>query len=101
MLPTAAAAADADPEIAPNRALAPTFATRREPGSLPRTASTRSTSRPAIPPWFIRFPARMKNGMAVRLNRLIPTKILWAAVTTAASAETVARMAAREEIPME
>ena len=35
--------------------------------------------------------------MAVRLNRLIPTKILWAAVTTAASAETVARMAAREE----
>ena len=39
--------------------------------------------------------------MAVRLNRLIPTKILWAAVTTAASAETVARMAAREEIPME
>lgn len=39
--------------------------------------------------------------MAVRLNRLIPTKILWAAVTTAASAETVARMAAREEIPMD
>ena len=100
IVPTAAAAADAEPEMAPNSALAPTLVTRSAPGSFPNSASTKSTRRPAIPPWFIRFPASTKNGMAVRLNLLIPTKILCAAVSTDTSSGTVCRIAASEEIPM-
>ena len=50
MLPTAAAAAEAEPEIAPNNAFAPTFVTKREPGNFPRMANTKLTNRFAIPP---------------------------------------------------
>ena len=100
MLPTAAAAAEAEPEIAPNSALAPTLVTSRAPGSLPKIASTKSTSRLAMPPWFIRLPARTKKGMAVRLNLLMPTKVLWAAVNTDTSSDTICTMAARAEIPI-
>ena len=100
MLPTAAAAAEAEPEIAPNSAFAPTLVTSSAPGSFPRIAITKSTSRFAIPPWFIRFPARMKNGMAVRLNLLMPTKIRCAPVTTDTSSGTVCRIQTSEEIPM-
>ena len=46
----AAAAAEAEPEIAPNRALAPTLVTSSAPGSLPRMAMTKSTRRLAMPP---------------------------------------------------
>ena len=76
ILPTAAAAAEAEPEIAPNNALVPTFVTRSAPGNLPRIANTKSTSLFAIPPWFIKLPARMKNGIAVKENLLIPTNVL-------------------------
>ena len=100
MLPTAAAAADAEPEMAPNKAFAPTLATSRAPGSFPNNANTKSTSRRAMPPWFIKFPARMKKGMAVKVNLLIPTKVRWAAVRTDTSRGITGRMAAREEIPM-
>jgi AGCS family alanine or glycine:cation symporter len=71
-----AAAADAEPEIAPNSAFAPTLVTSSAPGHFPRIAITKSTRRFAIPPRFIRFPAKIKNGIAVRLNLLIPTKVL-------------------------
>ncbi len=76
MLPTAAAAAEAEPEIAPNKAFAPAFVTKRAPGSFPKIAITKSTRRLAIPPWFIKLPAKMKKGIAVKLNLLIPTKVL-------------------------
>ena len=76
MLPTAAAAAEAEPEIAPKSAFVPTFVTRRAPGSFPRIAITKSTNFLAIPPWFMMLPARMKNGIAVKLNLLIPTNVL-------------------------
>lgn len=54
-----------------------------------------------MPPWFIRFPARMKKGMAVRLKLLMPTKVRWAAVTTDTSRDMVGRMAVRAAMPME
>ena len=54
-----------------------------------------------MPPWFIRLPARMKNGMAVRLNLLMPTKMRCAPVTTEISSGTVCKIATREEMPME
>ena len=101
MLPTAAAAAEAEPEMAPKRALAPALVTSRAPGSFPSRAMTKSTSRLAMPPWFIRFPARMKKGMAVRLKLLMPTKVRWAAVTTDTSRDMVGRMAVRAAMPME
>ena len=69
------AAAAAEPEIAPKSAFAPMLVTSREPGSLPSSAMTKSMSRFAMPPWFIRLPASMKNGIAVRLNLLMPTNM--------------------------
>ena len=54
-----------------------------------------------MPPWFIRLPARIKNGIAVRLNLLMPTNVLCAAVTTEISSGTVCRIAASAEIPIE
>ena len=50
MLPTAAAAAEAEPDIAPNSAFAPAFVTKSAPGNLPSIAITKSTSRFAMPP---------------------------------------------------
>jgi len=44
--------------------------------------------------------ARIKNGIAVRLNLLIPTKVLCAAVRTDTSIGTIWRIAARDEIPI-
>ena len=95
-----AAAAEAEPEIAPNSAFAPILVTSKAPGSLPRIAITKSTSRLATPPWFIRLPARIKKGIAVRLNLLIPTKVLCAPVNTATSSSTDIRIAASEETPI-
>ncbi len=97
----AAAAAEAEPEMAPNKALAPAFVTSSAPGSLPKMAMTKFTSRLAMPPWFIRLPARMKKGIAVRLNLLMPTKMRWAPVTTEMSRGTVCRIVTREAMPME
>ena len=54
-----------------------------------------------MPPWFIRLPARIKKGIAVRLNLLMPTKIRCAPVTTDTSSETVCKIATRDAIPME
>ena len=95
------AAAEAEPEMAPNKALAPAFVTSSAPGSLPKMAMTKFTSRLAMPPWFIRLPAKMKKGMAVRLNLLMPTKMRWAPVTTEMSRGTVCKMVTREAMPME
>ena len=87
--------------MAPNKALAPTFVTSSAPGNLPKMAMTKFTSRLAMPPWFIRLPAKMKKGMAVRLNLLMPTKMRWAPVTTEMSRGTVCKMVTREAMPME
>ena len=43
------------------------------------------------------MPARMKNGIAVRLNLLMPTKVRWAAVSTATFRSMEERMAVSEE----
>ena len=41
---------DAEPEMAPNRALVPMLVTSSAPGILPRMAMTKSTRRLAMPP---------------------------------------------------
>ena len=72
----AEAAAVPDPEIAPNSILARTLVSARAPGILPVSTFARLMMRTAIPPLFIIFPAKIKNGMASRLNTEIPEKIL-------------------------
>jgi len=70
--PTAAALATAEPDTAPNSALATQVICASEPGNQPTTTLARSISRLAMPPVFIMLPARMKSGMAtsVKLSRL-------------------------------
>ena len=46
------------------------------------------------------FPAKIKNGMASRLNTEIPENILWAPVSTAACVSKTGKMAQMEEIPI-
>ena len=53
----------------------------------------------AIPPLFIMFPARMKNGIANKLNTLIPEKILCAPVTTATFRSITGKIAQTLLIP--
>lgn len=101
MEPTAAAAAEADPEIDPKSALAPALVTRSAPGSLPSIAITKFTSLFAIPPSFMRLPASIKNGIAVRVNELIPTNVRWAAVSTATFKSIVDNIVIIEAIPIE
>src|SRR5690606_38583911 len=62
--PIAEAAAAAEPEIAPNSIAAITLTNAKPPGSLPTRTFAKSINRLAIPPEFIYWPARIKNGIA-------------------------------------
>jgi len=70
--PTAATAATAEPEIAPNSMPATMFTEASPPGSIPTTPRARSTSRRAMPPRFINWPERIKNGIARSVKRANP-----------------------------
>ena len=98
--PTLTVSARAVPEMPANNMEATTLAMERPPVMWPTILLQKPISRSVMPPWFIRFPARMKKGMAVNVNLLIPTKVRWAAVRTDTSRGITGRMAAREEIPM-
>ena len=99
MEPIAEAAAVPEPEMAPKSILATTFVCASAPGARPVTNFARLIRRTAIPPLFIIFPARIKKGMASRLNTEIPEKILWAPVRTATLVSITGRIAQMEEIP--
>ena len=45
------------------------------------------------------FPAKIKNGIASKLNTEIPEKILWAPVTTVAWVFKIGKIARMEETP--
>ena len=77
--------------------LATALVCAREPGMLPVKIFAKLIRRMAIPPLFIRFPARMKNGIANRLNTEIPEKILCAPVSTATSRSSTGRIATMDE----
>ena len=62
--PTAAAAATAEPEIEPNIILASTLTCPNDPGTRPTITCARLMRRIAIPPLFIRVPAKIKKGIA-------------------------------------
>ena len=97
--PMALAAAVPEPEIAPNKAFAKIFVWAKPPGVLPVTILAKLIKRIAIPPLFIIFPARIKNGMANKLNTLIPEKILCAPVTTATFRSITGKIAQTLLIP--
>ena len=90
-----------EPDIAPKSILATTFVCAREPGILPVNIFAKLISFMAIPPLFIILPARIKNGIAIRLNTEIPENILCAPVISAGSVDNTGRIAHIEETARE
>lgn len=101
MEPIAEAAAVPEPEIAPKSMLATTFVCAREPGILPVKRLAKLIRRSAIPPRFIIFPAKIKNGMASKLKTDIPEKMRWALVSTVGPRFITGKMPQQEEIASE
>ena len=97
--PIADAAAVPEPEMAPKSMFAITFVWASAPGARPVMSFARLIRRTAIPPLFIILPARIKKGMANRLNTEIPEKILCAPVRTATFVSMIGSMAHTEEMP--
>jgi len=87
--------------MAPNNILATALVWAREPGTRPVRTFAKLISRIAIPPLFMIFPAKMKNGMANNVKMDIPEKIRWVAVSTVAPKFSVGRIARMDEIPRE
>ena len=54
----------------------------------------------AIPPVFIIFPAKIKNGIANNEKEFVPIKILWAEVIIAALKGNINNIAILDESPM-
>ena len=63
--PIATTVAGDDPEIAANSAQAITPASPRPPYQCPISEVANAIMRRATPPWVRKFPARMKNGIAM------------------------------------
>ena len=80
--PIAVAAAIPEPEIEPNIAFPAMFVSAKDPGTFPRTNSARLINLLAIPPLFIKRPARIKNGTAIREKLSIPLTIFCAETNT-------------------
>ena len=97
MEPMADAAAVPEPEMAPNSIFATALVCASAPGILPVNNFAKLIRRMAIPPLFIRFPARIKNGMARRLNTEIPEKMRCAPVSTDAPVSRTGRIAPMDE----
>ena len=83
----------------PNSMLARMLVCASAPGARPVISFARLISLTAIPPLFMMLPARMKNGMASRLNTEIPEKILWHPVSTATSRFIIGKIAHTDETP--
>ena len=74
--PIAAVVAGHDPEIAAKIIEEPTETIASPPVKRLKKRFTKSTSFFDNPPAVIRFPARMKNGIAIRGNELIPPNMV-------------------------
>jgi len=70
--PSAEMSAIADPEIPPNNIDEKTFTTPRPPRTAPTADCAKRTNRIAMPPWNIRSPAKMKNGIAINGKTFTP-----------------------------
>ena len=100
MPPTAVAAVTALPEMAPKSIAARMLTCARLPGSDPIRLFAKSTSRRAMPPRFISWPARTKNGIASSVKLSSPVAICWATVVTAGPGSANSRSAVAVATPM-
>jgi hypothetical protein len=82
--PMAEAAATAEPDSAPKSMAETMFTNASPPGSVPTRALAKSMMRRAMPPRFMIWPARMKNGIARRTNESV-LAIFWATRAQATS----------------
>ena len=98
--PMAAAAAFPLPLIATKNMFARTLLSARAPGSLPHKASASLIILIAIPPLFIKLPARTKNGIARRGNEFKPVNIFCAQVTSATFVGRITTIAIAEDMPI-
>jgi hypothetical protein len=74
--PMATTVAGEEPDTAANNAQAMTPASARPPCQWPTHAEAKSIILRATPPWVRKFPARMKNGIAMISNFSMPVKSL-------------------------
>ena len=74
--PIATTVAGDDPDTAENSAAAIVAAMPRPPAQWPIMVLANSIIRRATPPWVRKFPARMKNGIAMISNFSMPVKSL-------------------------
>ena len=78
MEPSADASATDEPEM-PAMIMLPTMEMlARPPRRRPTRALQKMISRWVVPPAFMRWPARMKKGMAIKGKESIPVNIRWA-----------------------
>ncbi len=95
----AAAAAAPEPEIAPKSIFAMTLVWASAPGIRPAMTLATLTRRSAMPPLFIRLPANMKKGIAIREKEFAPAKSRWALVAKEISAGSMQSMATALDRP--
>ena len=69
------------------------------PGIRPATTLATFTIRSAIPPLFIIFPARIKNGIAISENELAPANNLCADVANEIFASSIHNIASADDNP--
>jgi hypothetical protein len=67
---------------------------------MPSAAFAKSISRRAMPPRFINWPARMKNGIASSAKLSRPVAMRWATVVNAGSEAMPSSMVIRVPMPM-
>jgi len=99
--PTDDTAAAADPEIDPNIMQVSTLTYPSPPRHQPTAADAKSISRRAIPPSPIKYPDRIKNGIASSGKLSTPPAIRWATIyddSTLPMASTVRNDAAPMQI---
>ena len=76
MLPSAATVAGPEPEIAAKNMLATTPTVAKPPVDEPQTLLAILINRPDIPLFSINIPARIKNGIASRVNESLAANII-------------------------
>jgi hypothetical protein len=78
--PMAAVVAGLEPDIAAKIVDARIDTMAKPPVIRPTTRLAKFTNRFEIPPWVIRFPARIKKGIAISGKESMPENIVWALI---------------------
>ncbi len=92
--------AAAEPEMAPKSIFASTFTIATPPGIPPTSTRAKSIRRMAIPPLFMMFPAKIKNGIASKAKLSRPVAIRCENVVRAGITSILTNMVKIPEIPI-